>query len=108
MSPTPTAEAGHSRRWWILAVLCTSLMLIIVGNTSLNVAIPTISRDLNASTSQLLDPATRGFITYDDVRSIRDKGRLVKELGLRGAMFWELGADRNGVLRRALAAELPH
>jgi EmrB/QacA subfamily drug resistance transporter len=42
-----------ARRWWILAVLCTSLMLIIVGNTSLNVAIPTISKDLNASTSQL-------------------------------------------------------
>ncbi len=42
-----------ARRWWILAVLCTSLMLIIVGNTSLNVAIPTISRDLGASTSEL-------------------------------------------------------
>src|SRR5258706_12732851 len=56
----------------------------------------------------LAKPATGGFITYDDVSSIRDKGRLVKELGLRGAMFWELGADRNGVLRRALAAELPH
>ena len=56
----------------------------------------------------LVKPATGGFITYDDVGSIRDKGRLVKELGLRGAMFWELGADRNGVLRRALASELPH
>src|SRR5438067_12918009 len=42
-----------ARRWWILAVLCTSLMLIIIGNTSLNVAIPTISRDLGASTSEL-------------------------------------------------------
>jgi EmrB/QacA subfamily drug resistance transporter len=42
-----------ARRWWILAVLCTSLMLIIVGNTSLNVAIPTISRELGASTSEL-------------------------------------------------------
>jgi len=56
----------------------------------------------------LFDPATGGFITYDDERSIREKTRLVKELGLRGAMFWELGADRNGVLRRVLAAELPH
>src|SRR5215471_166906 len=42
-----------ARRWWILAVLCTSLMLIIVGNTSLNVAIATISRELGASTSEL-------------------------------------------------------
>jgi EmrB/QacA subfamily drug resistance transporter len=42
-----------ARRWWILAVLCTSLMLIIIGNTSLNVAIPTMSRELGASTSEL-------------------------------------------------------
>jgi chitinase len=49
-----------------------------------------------------------GFITYDDERSIREKTRLVKELGLRGAMFWELGADRDGVLRGVVASELPH
>lgn len=41
------------RRWVILAVLCTSLMIVIIGNTSLNVALPTLSRDLGASTSQL-------------------------------------------------------
>ena len=41
------------RRWAILAVLCTSLMIVIIGNTSLNVAIPTLARDLGASTSQL-------------------------------------------------------
>ena len=39
------------RRWKILAVLCTSLMVVIVGNTALNVALPTLARELNASTS---------------------------------------------------------
>ena len=34
-------------------MLCTSLMIVIIGNTALNVAIPTLSRDLDASTSQL-------------------------------------------------------
>src|SRR3954453_19101173 len=43
----------YRRRWAILAVLCTSLMIIIIGNTALNVAIPTLARDLDASTSQL-------------------------------------------------------
>src|SRR3954451_23621873 len=43
----------YRRRWAILAVLCTSLMIIIIGNTALNVAIPTLSRDLDATTSQL-------------------------------------------------------
>lgn len=41
------------RRWGILAVLCTSLMIVIIGNTTLNVAIPTLARELDASTSQL-------------------------------------------------------
>src|SRR6478672_1066808 len=43
----------YARRWWILTVLCTSLMIVIIGNTALNVALPTLSRDLGASTSQL-------------------------------------------------------
>ena len=45
--------AVHDRRWAILAVLCTSLMIVIIGNTSLNVAIPTLARDLDASTTDL-------------------------------------------------------
>ena len=43
----------YARRWWTLAVLCLSLLIVFVGNSSLNVAIPTLSRDLGASTSQL-------------------------------------------------------
>jgi EmrB/QacA subfamily drug resistance transporter len=43
----------YRRRWLILVVLCLSLMIVIIGNTSLNVAIPTLARDLNASTSEL-------------------------------------------------------
>lgn len=47
------AETIHNRRWWILLVLCLSLIMVIVGNTTLNVALPTLSTDLNASNSQL-------------------------------------------------------
>jgi len=43
----------HERRWIILAVLCTSLMIVIIGNTALNVAIPTLARELRASTTDL-------------------------------------------------------
>jgi EmrB/QacA subfamily drug resistance transporter len=49
---TATADAD-SRRWWALACLCLSLILITLDNTVLNVALPTLSRDLHASTSQL-------------------------------------------------------
>src|SRR6202521_6425000 len=43
----------HARRWWTLAVLCLSLLIVFVGNSSLNVTIPTLSRVLGASTAQL-------------------------------------------------------
>ena len=46
-------EAIHARRWWTLGVLCLSLVIVTVGNSSLNVAIPTLSEDLHATTSQL-------------------------------------------------------
>ena len=41
------------RRWWILAVLCLSVLLTVVDNTIVNVALPTISRTLSASTQDL-------------------------------------------------------
>jgi EmrB/QacA subfamily drug resistance transporter len=42
-----------NRRWWILAVLCLSVLLTVVDNTIVNVALPTISRVLGASTTDL-------------------------------------------------------
>jgi EmrB/QacA subfamily drug resistance transporter len=44
---------GYERRWWTLAVLCLSLIVISLDNTVLNVALPTLVRDLNATSSEL-------------------------------------------------------
>ncbi len=46
-------DAVHRRRWWILTVLCLSLLLIIMDNTILNVAIPSLIKDLHATNSQI-------------------------------------------------------
>jgi len=43
----------HNRRWWALGVMCASLMVIGLDNTILNVALPALVRDLNASESSL-------------------------------------------------------
>ncbi|MCU1426096.1 MAG: drug resistance transporter, EmrB/QacA subfamily [Actinomycetia bacterium] len=43
----------YERRWWTLGVLCVSLVMIVVANASLNVALPTLVRDLHASASSL-------------------------------------------------------
>jgi EmrB/QacA subfamily drug resistance transporter len=50
--PVSVADAPP-RRWWTLAVLCLSLLIVFVGNSSLNVAIPTLARDLHATEAQL-------------------------------------------------------
>jgi len=47
------AQSAFDRRWWTLAVLCLSLLIVFVGNSSLNVTIPTLARDLHATESQL-------------------------------------------------------
>ena len=43
----------HERRWLILGVLCLSLLIIVMDNTILNVAIPSLIRDLDATNSQV-------------------------------------------------------
>jgi EmrB/QacA subfamily drug resistance transporter len=50
---TLSPERVYERRWWTLGVLCLSLVVISVDNTILNVALPSIVRDLGAKGSQL-------------------------------------------------------
>lgn len=45
---------GHPRRWSILAVLVVSLLVVVLDNTILNIALPTIQEDLQASQSELV------------------------------------------------------
>src|SRR6476659_5298585 len=47
------SEQMYERRWFTLGVLCMSLVVISVDNTILNVALPSIVRDLGAQGSQL-------------------------------------------------------
>ena len=52
--PIPAlAVTAYPRRWAALAVLCLSLVAIGLDNTILNVALPSLQRDLDASTSGL-------------------------------------------------------
>jgi EmrB/QacA subfamily drug resistance transporter len=53
---TYRASAGaepNPRRWQILGVLCVALFVIVMDNTIVNVALPTLSRQLHADTSSL-------------------------------------------------------
>lgn len=51
--PTAAPSRIHRLRWWTLAVLCLSLLMVVVDNTIVNVALPTLSTELDASTTEL-------------------------------------------------------
>ena len=55
MSPTTPAVPQESdrKRWLALIVLCTGFLMIILDQTIVNVALPSIKRDLNFSTAGL-------------------------------------------------------
>src|SRR5689334_19043529 len=43
----------ENRRWWTLAAMCFALFMVMLDNTVVNVALPTIQHDLDASISAL-------------------------------------------------------
>jgi EmrB/QacA subfamily drug resistance transporter len=45
--------AGYERRWWVLATMIVCLLMVIMGNTILNVALPTLQRELAATQGEL-------------------------------------------------------
>lgn len=49
-----TSGEGHPRRWAILGVLVVSLLIVVLDNTVLNIALPTIQKDLGASAGELV------------------------------------------------------
>src|SRR5215472_2546021 len=55
--PIPAARPAEGKsppaQWLALAVLCVSLLMVTLDNTVLNVALPTLVRDLGATTTNL-------------------------------------------------------
>jgi EmrB/QacA subfamily drug resistance transporter len=49
----PVAQRAYGQRWISLTFLCISLLVLSLNNNILNVALPTIARDLHATASQL-------------------------------------------------------
>lgn len=54
MTSWMTSGEGHPHRWRILGVLVVGLLIVVLDNTVLNIALPTIQRDLHATQSELL------------------------------------------------------
>ena len=77
-------ERIHARRWWTLGVLCLSLLIIVMDNTILNVAIPSLISDLDASNSEIqwiIDAYTLVFAGL-----LLTTGSLSDRFGRKGAL----------------------
>lgn len=99
-------ELVYRRRWWILGVLCLSLMVITLDNTILNVALPTLVRDLDASNSQLqwiVDSYTLVFAGL-----LLTAGSLGDRFGRKGALQLGLAIFAFGSALSALATDPNH
>src|SRR2546423_6756575 len=72
------------RRWWTLAVLNLSLFVIIMDNTILNVALPTLARDLHATGSQLQWIVDGYVLVFAGL--LLSAGALGDRFGRRGAL----------------------
>ena len=53
MNTTSPQSIAYARRWWVLAVLAISVFLVVVDNLIVNVALPTLQSELNATTTSL-------------------------------------------------------
>jgi EmrB/QacA subfamily drug resistance transporter len=51
--PQRLALTDDNRRWWTLGAMCFALFMVMLDNTVVNVALPSIQRDLGASISGL-------------------------------------------------------
>ncbi|GAA4909893.1 MFS transporter [Streptomyces coeruleoprunus] len=49
----PGSGGGHPQRWLILGVICLAQLTVLLDNTVLNVAIPSLTRELHASTADI-------------------------------------------------------
>jgi EmrB/QacA subfamily drug resistance transporter len=86
LTRTGSAEErqADTRRWIVLGVMCLSLLLIVMDNTIVNVALPTLQRDLDASTTQLQWVVDAYILVFAGL--LLTMGSLGDRFGRRGAL----------------------
>ncbi len=92
----------YARRWQALIVLAVSLLVISVGNTILNVALPTIQDELDASSSELQWFVDGYLLVYAGL--LLAAGTLGDRFGRRRALMTGLVVFAAGSVLAALSA----
>jgi EmrB/QacA subfamily drug resistance transporter len=95
----------HARRWFLLAMMCLSLVLVVMSVSGLVTAIPTMQEQLNASASQIQWILDAYAVVF--AGSLLTAGALGDRFGrkralLTGLVVFGLGAIVAGVASSAL------
>jgi EmrB/QacA subfamily drug resistance transporter len=96
-----SAPQLYARRWQALAVLAASLLIVSVGNTILNVALPTIREEFDATSGQLQWIADGYLLLFAGL--LLTAGSLGDRFGRRLALVLGLGVFGLGSVAAALA-----
>ena len=79
----------HERRWFLLGVLCLSLVMIVMAVSSLNVALPTLQSDLDTSATMLQWIVDAYALVFAGL--LLTAGALGDRFGRKGALLVGLG-----------------
>ncbi len=103
MARTHESDAIHARRWRILAVLNLSLVIVVAANSSLNVALPTMVGDLQATNAELQWIVDAYALVFAGL--LLPMGALGDRFGRKGLLQGGLATFALGALVATLATE---
>src|SRR5947209_19974456 len=103
-APVPLHEQPeiHARRWFLLGVLCLSLVLVVMTVSGLNTALPTIQGGLGASASELQWIVDAYAIVFAGL--LLSAGAIGDRFGRRRALLGGLAVFGLGTLVGGLAS----
>ena len=91
----------HQRRWTLLGVLCLSLVMVVMAVSSLNVALPTLQRELDASATMLQWIVDAYALVFAGL--LLTAGALGDRFGRKGALLVGLAVFATGSVISGLA-----
>lgn len=87
---------GHPSKWPILAIMCTCLVLVVAGVSSLNIAIPSIIEDLEPTSRETLWIVDAYALVFAGL--LLPAGALGDRYGRKGALLIGLGIFAAGAI----------
>ena len=91
-----TTDTGHPRKWLILAIMCSCLILVVAGVSSLNIAIPSIISDLNPTSTETLWIVDAYALVFAGL--LLPAGALGDRYGRKGALMLGLAVFAAGAI----------